>query len=205
MRWWPMGVLLLLLVVAGCSRVTIESDYDHSARFEAFHTFDWRTLPDTITRRTTESSANDLLLKSPLLNSRIKHAVEATLGEKGIRYAPGEETDLHAIYYLNISRRSDVNQWYSNAGEPYTGWSPGAAGYGYRQWEQGASSEVTHTNYSQSLQGTLVIDLIDVRRNTLVWRGLASGAVDRDDPGSKVARVIAKMLKDYPLPGDGGG
>jgi hypothetical protein len=189
---------VFVLITAACSKVTVQSDFDPSAAFASYKTFDWRTLPDTITQKTAASSANAMLVNSPRLNQAIKNSVEQELGDRGINYTPGQETDLHAVYYLNISTKSETTQWLSNEGQPYNGWNPGNSIYGYDQWKGGATTGVVEGNASQSLQGTLVIDIIDVRSNTLVWRGMGSGAVKADQPGAKAPDAVKKIMKSFP-------
>ena len=190
--------MTLAVLTLACSKVTVQSDFDSTAPFTSYKTFDWRTLPDTIIKQTATSSANSMLQKSPRLNDSITTSIERELLDRGITYAPGRTADLHAVYYLNISTKSEASQWYSNAGQPYSGWHPGNSIYGYDQWKGGAETGVTEANYSQSLQGTLVIDLIDSRTSTLVWRGMGSGAVKSDQPGAKAPGAVKKIMKSFP-------
>ena len=48
--------------------------------------------------------------------------------------------------------------------------------------------------------GTLVVDLQDIDSEKLVWRGLASGAVDEKVKkiAKRINRLVAKMFKDFP-------
>ncbi len=188
----------LVVLATACSKIIVQSDFDPSAAFASYKTFDWRMLPDTVTKQTAASSANTMLVNSPRLNERIKSSIELELRDRGITYTPGQAADLHAVYYLNISTKSEVSQWYSNAGQPYAGWNPGNAIYGYDQWKGGAETGVTEANYSQSLQGTLVIDLIDAQTSTLIWRGMGSGAVNSDEPGAKAPEAVKKIMKSFP-------
>ncbi len=108
----------LVVLTAACSKVTVQSDFDPSAAFASYKTFDWRILPDTVTKQTAASSANTMLVNSPRLNERIKSSIELELRDRDIAYTPGQTADLHAVYYLSISTKSEVSQWYSNAGQP---------------------------------------------------------------------------------------
>jgi hypothetical protein len=50
-------------------------------------------------------------------------------------------------------------------------------------------------------QGTLSVDLVDVRRNALVWQGVAEGRVDTpaaNDPGSAIEAAITEIFAGFP-------
>lgn len=191
--------LVLLVALAGCSKITVQSDYDRAAPFASYLSFHWRMLPDTITRRSAETTGNEMLLNSPRLNERIISSIEQELEGRGIRRMDGDSADVHVAYFLRISRKSEVSQWYSNSGQPYDSWHPGNhLGYGYNEWKTGQEPSITNRNYSQSLQGTLVIDIIDARTDTLVWRGIGSGAIQADHPGEKVPETVRKIMKSFP-------
>ncbi len=191
--------LVLLMVLAGCSKITVQSEFDGAAPFASYHSFHWRILPDTITTGTPETTANEMLLNSPRLNERITSSIEQELEGRGIRRMEGDSADVHVAYFLRISRKSEVSQWYSNSGQPYDSWHPGNhLGYGYNEWKKGQEPAVLNRNYSQSLQGTLVIDVIDARTDTLVWRGIGSGAIKAENPGEKVPEVVRKIMKSFP-------
>jgi hypothetical protein len=52
------------------------------------------------------------------------------------------------------------------------------------------------------LKGTLVVDIVDSRTNTIVWRGIASDEVDtKADPRKRernINRAAARLFKNYP-------
>jgi type IV pilus biogenesis protein CpaD/CtpE len=52
-------------------------------------------------------------------------------------------------------------------------------------------------------EGTLRIDLVDTRRNALVWRGVAEGRVDADtldQPARAVQQAVAEIFAHYGQP-----
>lgn len=48
--------------------------------------------------------------------------------------------------------------------------------------------------------GTLVVDLQDVSSGSIVWRGLATGTINKTFKkiGRKIDKVVAKMFRDFP-------
>lgn len=50
-------------------------------------------------------------------------------------------------------------------------------------------------------QGTLSVDLVDARRNALVWQGVAEGRIDTQagkDPGSAIEAAVAEIFAVFP-------
>lgn len=53
----------------------------------------------------------------------------------------------------------------------------------------------------QNLEGTLVVDIYDVKAKELVWRGVAQGTLDQKNSQKNmklVDKAVAKMFKKYP-------
>jgi hypothetical protein len=52
------------------------------------------------------------------------------------------------------------------------------------------------------LTGTLAVDLVDSRTNTIVWRGIASKEIDvKAEPGKRernINRAAERLFKHYP-------
>jgi hypothetical protein len=70
---------------------------------------------------------------------------------------------------------------------------PGRGPYGYRGFGGGVESTLVR-------DGTLRIDLVDTRRNALVWQGVAEGRVDAEamrNPGRAVRDVVAEIFARY--------
>jgi hypothetical protein len=71
--------------------------------------------------------------------------------------------------------------------------TPGRGPYGHRGL--GAGVESTRVR-----DGTLRIDLVDTRRNALVWQGVAEGRVDAEamrNPGQAVRDVVAEIFARF--------
>jgi hypothetical protein len=66
---------------------------------------------------------------------------------------------------------------------------------GYRAWAYNGVETVAFR------QGTLAIDLVDVRRNALVWRAVAEGRLDSqamEQPGPTIDAVVGEMFTRFP-------
>ena len=78
---------------------------------------------------------------------------------------------------------------------------PGVGGYyGWRTGYYGVWGGY-ETRVTQYTEGTLVIDLIDARRNQLVWEGIAVDRVREDtrrNPQNAVDQVVAQVFAEFP-------
>jgi len=79
-------------------------------------------------------------------------------------------------------------------------------GYGHG-WYGGGFGVGTSTTYVNEWdEGTLLIDVIDAKKNELIWRGSAQAELRKhQDPseGQEVLNdVVARILRDFP-PGSG--
>ena len=108
------------------------------------------------------------------LDRRIRRAVVAALGDskKGLQPAePGTTADLLVVYRLNLK---DVINVY---------------GYGY----------YGGTSSSSFREGTLVIDLIDRKRDEVVWRGWAEGIRTQvQHSEEQIFGIVRTIFRGYP-------
>lgn len=170
--------LVLPLLFAGCSSVSINYDYNRDADFSAYKTFDW--LPGN-----TKGTGDQLV------DRRVHAAVVNELTAKGFRQSPNP--DLHVVWHVVLRDRVQLYNWGG-------GWGGGYRGYG---WGWGGS-QVDVVNYTE---GTLVIDMVDAKTKELVWRGSARGTVDPDPSPQQldenVKKTVAKILANFPPPSSG--
>jgi len=88
---WLLAGLLLLVIPCGCASVEVSTDYDPSVDFSRFRTYAWVPSPPPRT--------GDVRLDSPLLEARVRDAVEVEMAERGYRKV-SENPDLLVAYHL---------------------------------------------------------------------------------------------------------
>jgi hypothetical protein len=118
--------------------------------------------------------------QATLFDRRLRGSVDEQLTAKGVRKADADgEADLLVVYHAGVKDKIDVQQW-------------GTFGH---QWD-----------IREYQQGTLVLDLVDAKSKSLVWRGTATDAVSGGaDPSSdKIAKAIQQMFERYPAAGSQG-
>jgi hypothetical protein len=162
-----------------CASISVDQEFDPDANFAAYRTFDW--MP-------TESRRVDLRARDPLVERRIRDAIERELGAKGLRQAGSDEPDVRIAYLLVLQDGLDSQTLYE-ASDP---------DWRYRTY--GPATTATRTQLLTT--GTLVIDVFDTESKVMVWRGVAEGQVkEMQDPDKRIARIndaVKRILAKFP-------
>ena len=172
-----MRALVVGITVAGCAtEPAVTCDYDTTADFAALKTFSW--MPAT-----GNAAGDELLVK------KIKNAVDAELQAKG--RAPAEASPDFLIG-MRLSGRTTYGG--STAVGVSVSIPVGRAGR--------ASVGGTKSQPSEKTEGTLVLDFVDGKTRSLLWRATASGAINpAASPEAQQERInaaIAEMLAYFP-------
>jgi len=174
---WLLAALFILF--SGCSGVTVNHDYDVTADFSQYRTFDW--VPGE------QPQTGDIRVDNPLLDNRIRAAVDRVMVEKGYRKATDGKPDLLVAYNLTI--RSKIESDTVSTGVGYGG---------YPYWG-GVGFETRVREYDE---GMLVIDLGDARENKLIWRGTGTRRITQQASPEKtteiVNKTVAEILAQFP-------
>jgi hypothetical protein len=169
----------LVLLLWCCSPVMVSLDYDVSADFAKYRTFDWYPGP--------QPKTGDVRVDSPLLDGRIRKAVTDTMLAKGYRRVTGAHPDLYLAYHLTIRSKIEADTF--NTGIGYGGY-PYWGGVGYE------------TRIREYDEGMLIVDVIDVAAGKLVWRGTGTRRVTETSDPEKSTRVVnqtvAEILAQFP-------
>ena len=170
------------LLAQACASISVDREFDPDANFAAYQTFDW--MP-------TESRRVDLRARDPMVEQRIRDAIERELGAKGLQKAGSDEPDVRIAYLLVLQDGLDPQTMYETSDPDWR----------YRTY--GPARTATRTQFLTT--GTLVIDVFDSGRKELVWRGVAEGEVkDIQDPEKRTARInsaVKDILAEFPPKG----
>jgi hypothetical protein len=160
----------------------IRVDKDPTADMSSYKTFGF-----------FDAVATDRAQYSTIITSRLKQATRTQLESKGYKYDEANP-DLKANFYLKVQEKQEI-QSTPSAGVGFYGYR---AGY-YGAWS-GYPQDVQTINYRE---GTLSIDLVDAKKDQLVWQGVANGRVTdemRKNPGPAVDAVVAQIFSNFPNP-----
>ena len=178
---------LLLLVaamtlLAGCATgPRIVTDADAGADFSRYRTWGWY-----------QPLAMEQSGYSTPLTSRIKDTIQREMQARGYAFTTSnpdllinfqglvqEKTDVYSM------PRSDIQYYYSYRHRAYVG---------FPVWYD-------ETRVSTYREGTLSVDVVDAKRNHMVWTGDAIGRVGRKAPAERLdeaATAIREIFAQYP-------
>jgi hypothetical protein len=176
-------VSVIVMLAAGCaSGPSIRVDKDPSTDLTQYKTFAF-----------FDQVATDRAQYSTIITSRLKEATRTQLERVGYKYEE-REPDLRVNFYVNVTEKTEIRSTPS-AGVGYYGYRGGM----YGAWG-GYPYDVDTVNYRE---GTLSIDLVDAKKNQLVWQGVAEGRVSeeaRKNPGPAIDAVVAEIFRNFPNP-----
>lgn len=177
MKRYAWFAIIVLIAVIGCKTpLAVTYDYDTAADFAALKTFSW--MPPT-----GNAAGDDLLVK------RIKNAVDVQLKAKGRADVPETPDFLIAMQLSGKTVYSGSTSVGASVGIPVG--RAGTINVG------GAKSKP-----NEKTEGTLVLDFVDAKTRSLLWRATATAAVTPGiSPEEQQARangVVAEMLKQFP-------
>ncbi|AFL97875.1 DUF4136 domain-containing protein [Ornithobacterium rhinotracheale] len=170
--------MIMLLALTSCGTVSVSSDYDRNVNFQQFKTFAFH-----------EKGLNNLKMND-LDKRRVVAAVQQNLEEKGLTMANSENS---ADLIVNLVAKTqkhvnvDVDPWYN----PWWAglWGP----YGYNGYWGAPNVRKYH-------DGTLIIDLVNRKNNTLVWQGMGEGLnlYKLSDKVERIPKAVNEILYFYP-------
>lgn len=164
--------LLLLFVMASCSSVRVNADYDKKVDFSQYKTYAYY------------KTGIDKVEISDLDKKRILRAIDESMTAKG--FTKSETPDLLININAKAEKNVNVSQFYSGYGYGWgLGWNPYWGG---------------NTTISSSTDGILTLDLIDAKKKELVWQGEGIGYLTKnvDKKEENINCFVTQILAQYP-------
>ena len=181
------GLVALAMITGSCSSTRFIVDQDTRHDFSGYSTYSWFKLAAPPDKAKPPTEANTILTR------RISWAIDGELANKGMQKAEVGDADFLVTYSLVLQSR--MVMYHTGWAVPMGGWGwGGRGGWGWGGgWGGGRSSMETYT------EGTIVVDVLDTKTRTLVWRGIAENAFRKPNPDNeKVAKIIGKVMQDFP-------
>ena len=180
------AVLLIATLMTGCaSGSKIRSDYDRNADFSQYRTYNFYTGAGP-------ESTNYQSLFS-------QHMVAAITKEMDARgYEKSDDPDL--LVNFNAVLRDKTKVTTRPAPVSYRGYYGYRGGY-YDPWFGYSHSLATEIHVSEYTEGTVNIDLVDVKKKKLVWEAVAVGRVhDKTlrNLEQAVMEAVPRFFNTYP-------
>jgi len=163
-------------VLAGCSGVTTNADYDRQFDFSGKTTYAWFQQDQEST------GVNDMVQR------RVQGVVDASLAARGMSRASQDQADFLIAFHTGTQTQTQYNTY---------GYGMGGWGYGYG-W--GGGMNMTTTTATHYEEGTLILDMVDRATMETVWRGSVQGTIESNSEANydKFSEGIDKMFKDFP-------
>jgi len=173
-------VLAATLVLGACaSTPNTYSNVDSNADFSQYKTFGF--FDHLATDRSDYESAESRYLKA---------AATREMNRRGLAYSVNP--DLKVNFYINTKEKIRASQ------TPYAG-----GYYGYRDPYYYGAMGGYETRIDQYTEGTLNIDVVDVRTRKLVWEGAIVGRVTkevRNNLEAVINQAVQEIFKPFPIP-----
>ena len=177
------GLLVAAAAATGCAGDNIRSDYDPSANFAEYETYNF--FADA-----GPESTNYQSFFSQYMVAAISREMEA----RG--YKKSNDPDLLVNFNAILQEKTKV----TTTSAPMTG-----GYYGYRRgfydpWMGYGYGSETHV--SQYTEGTFNIDLVDAREKKLVWEAVGTGRVSQkalEELEERVNAGVPKFFAKYPF------
>lgn len=172
-----LSTALIVVLLAACSGVAIDTDHDPSIDFSRYHSYYWKLLPVT---------------GNPLMDRRIVNLVDKALRDKGWRRVPEPLAQTALAADVTTRQEQQVHAFHDH-------WGPGWHGWG---WGGPMTSQSRVITYEM---GTLVLDMYDVSTKNVIWRGTATDTLSKKPAKMKetLENGVWKMFEKFP-PGQSG-
>jgi len=169
-------LIILALILPACSSVQYMTDFDTRHDFGSDRSFAWFER--------ARRGVNSGVAPNAIVAGRIRRTLSLGLEQLGLAEVKEGPADLLVTYHIALEHGMEI--YSAGWGMPYYGCWGG--------WGGGYSSARTVT------RGTLILDILDGRNRSLVWRGIAGGAFNRPNPDEKeVMAIVERLLADFPV------
>jgi hypothetical protein len=170
------AALLSMALLTACRGYNVTYDYDVTASYARYKTFDYYT-----SKKGTGGTTS-------LMDKRVRASVEKELQAKGFIRETKADPDFLVTYYpvvTNHKVRTTV----------HSGW-----GWGYRPFYGGMG--VSSSQVQNHKEGTIVIEIVDFKSNQMIWQGAAAGALtglnNPEDADEVVPKAVRDILAKFP-------
>ena len=170
---------IIVIVAASCSSIKVSSDYDKTVQFASYKTYAY----------TAEAKSIQL---DDLNKNRLFSAIETELAAKGFT-----KSESDADVWIDVQLKGEQKQ---TATATSSG-GYGGYGYGYR-YGYGGGFSTTTINYDTYVDGTLFINMIDTKKQQLVWQGRGTKTINPDanqkQREENINYAVKQIFTQYP-------
>lgn len=172
------AVVVAMIVFAGCSSISVTSDYDPATDFSKLKTYQWLHA---------KTASDDALAKNPLIAKRVEEGVKKALEAKGYTLDEVGTPDFYVAAHAGAKDKINVTDY----GYAYGGYWGRYGGYG------------RNVDVSYYTEATLFIDIAQKVEDKieLIWRGAGTGTVEdrpMEERQQRIDDATMKILAEFP-------
>jgi len=191
-----MKTLLIILLVPFAlmpGKMKVTYDYDKSADFGQFKTFDVATPSEKDMQAANEKYPT---IVNQINENALQNALISQMESKGYTKT-SDSPDLTVVYNIKIQTQTDYEANTMGAGPGLYGGGFYGGYRGYAGWGGMSTTTITPEDYET---GSIVVDVYNTKTNTLVWYGAGSGVLSgnskksSEEIPSKVGQIFAKYF-----------
>jgi hypothetical protein len=169
----PIIAAASLSIAAGCATMSVNSYVERGTDLRQYQTYNWGP-PDTW------PTGDPRLDNNRFFDERVRAQVEKEMARRGFEKT-SEQPDLLVHYHANASQEIDIRELDSSG-------------------SYCADHDCRPFIYDK---GTLFVDFVEPRTDTLIWRGWAEGSVDgvvdnQEWMESRIDEAVTKILTRLP-------
>lgn len=183
--WNLIVSMLLLIVIAGCSTVRVQSGVDPQVDLSEYVTYGWLTKKDT--------PSGNIRVENALVIESVRESIENHLDKKGYVKVGKDDADFLVTWLGAVDKKiyvAEIEHFYS----PY--------GYGALYRDPTSKSVQSETRPIEYDEGTLVVHFVDPDSHKIFWKASAKERVQNGmsdkDVRLYVEQSVRQLLKMYP-------
>ena len=161
-------------LLASCTTLQVESDYDRTANYGSYHTF-------TLMQREHQG------IRNPLVATHVEEDIKQELQRGGYTLAADPTSaDFIVDFTIGSQERTNISSYPAAYAGPWFGGGP--------YW--GGNIDVR-----QYHEGTLGIDIFDTHTHRPVWHGWAKKELSQKDfeqPAEPIGKAVSSVLGKFP-------
>ena len=187
MRNKCLSVMLLVLGLAACSTVDVQSKKDNNFDFSSLEHFSWSNLGSDIDPGIRPGTGN--------ADDALRREITENFVKRGYQFVRQEEAEFLLSYQVTIEKRLDERVLDSGANTG-TGW-------GNQNIDEMGYNKKAHATYIiEYSEGSLIIEATQAGTNLLLWRGVAVGELHEEyseaQRAERMRKAVASVVKSFP-------
>ena len=164
------SIVSLIFLLTSCNVIRVNSDFNNKTNFSDYKTYAFSK------KGVDEAEINDIDKK------RILNAIDVELSSKGLRKS-AIDPDIMINFFTKSNKKINY----------YPGYDHYHAGFAFSPW-------YTDYYYHNYTEGVLFIDIVDYKKNELIWQGIGKGFMPtkRGKKEEQIKLFVNKILLQFP-------